>query len=49
MPDTESVEAPAPLAIPLENHRAFLKYLERRVGGTCAEHGCRNCTCQTAC
>src|SRR5687768_17336267 len=25
-------EAPAPLAILLENHRAFLKYLEHRVG-----------------
>lgn len=25
-------ETPAPLAILLENHRAFLKYLERRVG-----------------
>jgi RNA polymerase sigma factor (sigma-70 family) len=25
-------EAPAPLAILLENHRAFLKFLERRVG-----------------
>jgi RNA polymerase sigma-70 factor (ECF subfamily) len=32
MRDTEPVEAPAPLAILLENHRAFLKYLERRVG-----------------
>src|SRR5687768_2607979 len=32
MPDTEPVEAPAPLAMLLENHRAFLKYLERRVG-----------------
>src|SRR5918993_2057545 len=29
--DTEPIEA-APLAILLENHRAFLKYLERRVG-----------------
>jgi RNA polymerase sigma factor (sigma-70 family) len=32
MQDTEPIEAPAPLAILLENHRAFLKYLERRVG-----------------
>lgn len=28
-----SPEAPAPLATLLENHRAFLAYLERRVGG----------------
>jgi len=28
----ETVDTPAPLAILLENHRAFLKYLERRVG-----------------
>jgi RNA polymerase sigma-70 factor (ECF subfamily) len=27
-----SGETPAPLAVLLENHRAFLKYLERRVG-----------------
>ena len=32
MDDTEPVETPAPLAVLLENHRAFLKYLERRVG-----------------
>jgi RNA polymerase sigma factor (sigma-70 family) len=32
MQDTDPIEAPAPLAILLENHRAFLKYLERRVG-----------------
>ena len=34
MPHTESVhdETLAPLAILLESHRAFLKYLERRVG-----------------
>ncbi len=31
MEDSETIEAPAPLAILLENHRAFLKYLERRV------------------
>jgi RNA polymerase sigma-70 factor (ECF subfamily) len=30
--DTESLDPPAPLAILLENHRAFLSYLERRVG-----------------
>ena len=30
--DTEPNESPAPLAVLLENHRAFLKYLERRVG-----------------
>jgi RNA polymerase sigma-70 factor (ECF subfamily) len=32
--DTEPLvdDAPAPLAILLENHRAFLRYLERRVG-----------------
>ena len=30
--DIEPIEAPAPLAVLLENHRAFLKYLERRVG-----------------
>ena len=28
----KTLETPAPLAILLENHRAFLKYLERRVG-----------------
>ena len=28
----ETVDTPAPLDILLENHRAFLKYLERRVG-----------------
>ncbi len=34
MPHAEPVqdETPAPLATLLENHRAFLKYLERRVG-----------------
>jgi RNA polymerase sigma-70 factor (ECF subfamily) len=32
MQDVERLESPAPLAILLENHRAFLKYLERRVG-----------------
>jgi RNA polymerase sigma-70 factor (ECF subfamily) len=32
MQDIDSTEAPAPLPILLENHRAFLKYLERRVG-----------------
>lgn len=34
MAHTEPVtdETPAPLAVLLENHRAFLKYLERRVG-----------------
>jgi RNA polymerase sigma-70 factor (ECF subfamily) len=32
MQQTESIEAPAPLDVLLENHRAFLKYLERRVG-----------------
>ena len=32
MQDTEPNESPAPLAVLLENHRAFLKYLERRVG-----------------
>jgi RNA polymerase sigma factor (sigma-70 family) len=32
MQDTDPTEAAAPLAILLENHRAFLKYLERRVG-----------------
>jgi RNA polymerase sigma-70 factor (ECF subfamily) len=34
MDQTESLpgEAPAPLATLLENHRAFLRYLERRVG-----------------
>jgi RNA polymerase sigma factor (sigma-70 family) len=34
MPHAEPLadETPAPLAILLENHRAFLKYLERRVG-----------------
>jgi RNA polymerase sigma factor (sigma-70 family) len=32
MPESEPIEAPAPLAILLDNHRAFLKYLERRVG-----------------
>jgi RNA polymerase sigma factor (sigma-70 family) len=32
MQDSDPTEAPAPLAILLENHRAFLKYLERRVG-----------------
>jgi RNA polymerase sigma factor (sigma-70 family) len=33
MEQTEPIEAQAPLAILLENHRAFLSYLERRVGG----------------
>jgi RNA polymerase sigma-70 factor (ECF subfamily) len=32
MQDADPTEAPAPVAILLENHRAFLKYLERRVG-----------------
>jgi RNA polymerase sigma-70 factor (ECF subfamily) len=32
MEDTEPIDAPAPLPILLENHRAFLTYLERRVG-----------------
>ena len=32
MQAAEPAETPAPLAILLENHRAFLKYLERRVG-----------------
>jgi RNA polymerase sigma factor (sigma-70 family) len=32
MPDPEAIEAAAPLAVLLENHRAFLRYLERRVG-----------------
>jgi RNA polymerase sigma factor (sigma-70 family) len=32
MADPEPIESPAPLAILLENHRAFLKYLERCVG-----------------
>lgn len=32
MQAAEPLETPAPLAILLENHRAFLKYLERRVG-----------------
>jgi RNA polymerase sigma factor (sigma-70 family) len=32
MQDSEATESPAPLSILLENHRAFLKYLERRVG-----------------
>jgi RNA polymerase sigma factor (sigma-70 family) len=32
MQESDPTEAPAPLAILLENHRAFLKYLERRVG-----------------
>lgn len=32
MQDTDPIDAPAPLATLLENHRAFLKYLERRVG-----------------
>lgn len=29
---TDAIETPAPVAILLENHRAFLRYLERRVG-----------------
>ena len=32
MQDSEPIETQAPIAIQLENHRAFLKYLERRVG-----------------
>ena len=32
MRPSQSIEPPAPLAILLENHRAFLAYLERRVG-----------------
>jgi RNA polymerase sigma-70 factor (ECF subfamily) len=32
-PAPTSADAPAPLAVLLENHRAFLSYLERRVGG----------------
>lgn len=28
----DAAESPAPVAGPLENHRAFLRYLERRVG-----------------
>lgn len=32
MQAAEPLETPAPLAILLENHRAFLRYLERRVG-----------------
>src|SRR5687767_877 len=32
MQETEPREVPAALAILLENHRAFLNYLERRVG-----------------
>ena len=32
MQDTDPTEAAAPLTILLENHRAFLRYLERRVG-----------------
>jgi RNA polymerase sigma-70 factor (ECF subfamily) len=32
MRPSESIEPPAPLAVLLENHRAFLAYLERRVG-----------------
>lgn len=32
MQDIEPSETQAPIAILLENHRAFLKYLERRVG-----------------
>jgi len=33
MPDADPLdETPAPLSILLENHRAFLRYLERRVG-----------------
>jgi RNA polymerase sigma factor (sigma-70 family) len=32
MQDAEPPEPPAPLGILLENHRAFLTYLERRVG-----------------
>lgn len=32
MQAAEPLDTPAPLTILLENHRAFLKYLERRVG-----------------
>jgi RNA polymerase sigma factor (sigma-70 family) len=32
MPDIDPIDTPAPLAILVENHRAFLNYLERRVG-----------------
>jgi RNA polymerase sigma factor (sigma-70 family) len=32
MQDIEPIASQAPIAILLENHRAFLKYLERRVG-----------------
>ena len=32
MQAAEPLETPAPLAVLLENHRAFLRYLERRVG-----------------
>jgi RNA polymerase sigma-70 factor (ECF subfamily) len=31
-PDPRSDESPAPLDVLVENHRAFLRYLERRVG-----------------
>jgi RNA polymerase sigma factor (sigma-70 family) len=31
-PETPAAESPAPIATLLENHRAFLRYLERRVG-----------------
>jgi hypothetical protein len=30
--DSRSEESPAPLDLLVENHRAFLRYLERRVG-----------------
>jgi hypothetical protein len=30
--DSLSEESPAPLDVLVENHRAFLRYLERRVG-----------------
>jgi RNA polymerase sigma-70 factor (ECF subfamily) len=32
MQDTDTPDAPAPLAVLLDNHRAFLAYLERRTG-----------------
>jgi len=32
MPERDAIDPPAPVALLLENHRAFLKYLERRVG-----------------
>ena len=32
MQDTHTPDPPAPLAVLLDNHRAFLAYLERRTG-----------------